>query len=160
MTQTTTDKEFMALFEGRAFTREQWTHEAHVRAAWLCLATCKNYQAARAKLRRGVREMTYRWGCFSGAGPSYHETITSGYLRVISGRSQDGETFAKFHARNPDLFTGDRLEPLRPHYTLDLLRTDAAREKFVPPDLAPLPVRARRPADVIPAQERLAAAAS
>ena len=34
-----TDKEFLAAFENCSLTRENWTHAAHVRMAWLYLST-------------------------------------------------------------------------------------------------------------------------
>jgi hypothetical protein len=139
-----TDKEFLAAFEGFSLTPRQWTHEAHVRATWLCIASSDDHKAAMRRIATGVRNLSSFINCVYGSGTvsSYHATITGAYARVIAGRVREGETFIRFLARNPDLVPGpgqDKLAPLMAHYSRGLLLSDSARSRFRAPDLAPLP---------------------
>ena len=49
-----TDAEFLTKVETRSITRAEWTHDAHVRMAWLYAARSDSYRAARGKVRRGA----------------------------------------------------------------------------------------------------------
>ena len=128
-----TDDEFLAAFEGCTFTRAQWTHEAHVRMAWLYL---NRWPVATAleRVRAGIQRLNAKIGSPDG----YHETITVACVRVIASRLAPGEGYVEFRKRNPDLL--DRtLSPLLTHYTRQLLHSPEARRAFVAPNLVPLP---------------------
>jgi hypothetical protein len=148
-----TDSEFLSKFENRSLARSEWTHEAHVRMAWLYLARTDNYRTARSKVRSGIKKLNAAFlarsvapcGATKPAEPAaearplgYHETITTAFVRVIATRSRPGESFASFRKRNPDLFDG-RLSVLLAHYSPGLLFSDEAKTKFAQPDLEPLP---------------------
>jgi hypothetical protein len=128
-----TDDEFLAAFEACAFTRPEWTHEAHVRMAWLYL-TRLPVDEALDRVRAGIQKLNGTIGSPDG----YHETITVAFVRVIASRLRIGDTFAAFRDRNPDLF--DRtLTALLRHYTKDRLWSPEARRAFIEPDVEPLP---------------------
>jgi hypothetical protein len=152
-----TDSEFLSQIETRALARAQWTHEAHVRMAWLYLGRSESYRHARSKVRSGIKKLNAAFqaqlaapcGATRPAEPvvepaaepksvGYHETITTAFVRVIAARSRPGEGFARFRKRNPDLFDG-KLSALLTHYSPGLLFSEAARTSFAQPDLAPLP---------------------
>jgi hypothetical protein len=162
-----TDTEFLTAFEAAAIDRKDWTHEAHVRMAWLYL-TRLPFAVALEKVRSGIRKLGT---AFAQAGDprckpaetetpaGYHDTITVAFVRVIAGRLAPDEDYAAFRGRHPDLF--DRtLSALRRHYTKKRLFSTKARQGFVEPDREPLPAvgpwgdeptaaprrRARRPA--------------
>lgn len=129
------DDEFLAAFEAAAFTRPEWTHEAHVRMAWLYL-TRLPFADALEKVRRGIQKLNGKIGSPDG----YHETITVAFVRIIADRAAGGERYEAFRDRNPDLL--DRTLPaLLRHYTKDRLDSSEARATFVEPDREPLPDR-------------------
>lgn len=152
-----TDSEFLSQFEGRTLDRSQWTHDAHVRMAWLYVDRGASYRDARSKVRSGIKKLNAAYEAKAlapcGATPppqpvaetaeepkrvGYHETITTAFVRMIAARSRPGESFARFRKRNPDLFDG-KLSALLTHYSPGLLFSEAARTSFAQPDLAPLP---------------------
>jgi hypothetical protein len=128
-----TDDEFLAAFEACGFARPEWTHEAHVRMAWLYL-TRLPFAAALEKVRKGIQKLNGRIGSPDG----YHETVTVAYVRVIASRLADGEDYPAFRGRHPDLF--DRtLAALLRHYSKERLFSAEARTGFVEPDREELP---------------------
>jgi hypothetical protein len=128
-----TDDEFLATFEAAAVARPEWTHEAHVRMAWLYLTRLRAAEALHL-VRTGIRKLNAKIGSPDG----YHETITVAFVRVIASRLTPGEEWSAFRARNPDLL--DRtLAALLRYYTKDRLHSPEARKAFVEPDLAALP---------------------
>ena len=128
-----TDDEFLAAFESAAIPRPQWTHEAHVRMAWLYL-TRLPFAEALHRVRTGIQKLNARIGSPDG----YHETITVAFVRVIASRMETGEGYAAFRERNPELF--DRtLVALLHHYTKERLYSVEARRAFIDPDVLPLP---------------------
>jgi hypothetical protein len=140
------DDEFLAGFEACTLARSVWTHEAHVRMAWLYLSRYSLTEAIeRAQI--GIRKLN---AAFIAAQPpkpqresspqgGYHDTITVAFVRLIAARFRGDDTFETFHNLNPDLF--DRtLTSLHRHYTQELLNSPEARIKFIEPDLEKLPI--------------------
>lgn len=126
-----TDAEFLAAFEACTISRADWTHEAHVRMAWLYLTT-RPFPDALHQIRTGIQRYNNSLG-----GTGYHDTITVAFARLIASRL-GGDSYAAFRAANPDLM--DRtLAALRPYYSEARLRSDEAKAAFVEPDLRPLP---------------------
>lgn len=129
-----TDAEFLAEFEACTLPRDAWTHRAHVRMAWLYLARLPLTEA-----RRVVREGIQRYNDVRIGKPlAYHETITQAYLTLIAASRNSAETFDEFCARNENLLDS-KLGSLLVHYRRQTLFSDAAREAFIPPDLAEFP---------------------
>jgi len=148
-----TDDVFMTKFEQRVLSHDEWTHEAHVRMAWLYVTRSANYRAARSKVRSGIKKLNAAFLAKSvapcDATPAaepvaetklagFHETITTTFVRLIAARSRPGEKFAAFRKRNPDLFDR-KLSALLKHYSPKLLFSEEAKAKFAQPDLTPLP---------------------
>jgi hypothetical protein len=127
------DDEFLAAFENADIPRREWSHEAHVRMAFLYLCRLTPSDAL-DRIRFGIKKLNARNGVVEG----YHETITVAFVRLIAARLSEEVTFPKFRERNPDLF--DRtLTALLIHYTRDRLFSPEARRDFLEPDLQPLP---------------------
>lgn len=152
-----TDDVFMTKFEKRLISRDEWTHEAHVRMAWLYVIRSANYRAARSKVRAGIKKLNAAFlaksvaPCDAAAQAEpvaestsetkltgFHETITTAFVRLIAARSRPGEKFVAFRKRNPDLFDR-KLSALLKHYSPKLLFSEEAKAKFAQPDLTPLP---------------------
>lgn len=128
------DEEFLRLFERCEVTTEEWTHEAHVRMAFLFLSKYSVVESLEM-VRQGIQRLNAVIGV-SGAG--YHETITVAYLKVIASRLRDGRkhTWPSFRSAHPDLLSSKFLER---HYSRDYLGSREAREGFVAPDREGLP---------------------
>jgi hypothetical protein len=128
-----TDAEFLAAFEACTIPRADWTHEAHVRMAWLYL-TGHPFPDALQRIRTGIRRYNDSLG-----GTGYHDTITVAFARLIASRLA-GDGYAAFRAANPDLM--DRtIGALKRYYSEARLKSDEAKAAFVEPDLTPLPTR-------------------
>ena len=132
-----TDDEFLEAFEECRLPKDRWTHEAHVRMAWLYLRRRPLDEVA-PMVRAAIR----RYNASVGGNPdAYHETITLAYLALIDhrvDRESGGGTFDEFRERHPALL--DRsLSALLEHYSRQALHSPRARETFIEPDLTPLP---------------------
>ena len=130
-----TDDEFLAEFEAGSMPKSEWTHAAHVRVGWLCL--CRHpFDDALARVRVGIRRYNAGVGTPDAA---YHDTVTAGHMRLIHTAGVDPtEGFRDFASRNPTLL--DRtLSALLAYYSRELLFSDDARQRFVEPDIRPLP---------------------
>jgi hypothetical protein len=147
-----TDDDFLAAFERCRLARKDWTHEAHVRMAWLYLTRVPADEDVFDRVRSGIKKLNtafVRRQQMSCKVPprkesdphgldGYHETITVAFVTVIASRVMPGEDFAAFRDRNPDLF--DRKFPaLLKHYSPERLYSAPARAEFIEPDLEPLP---------------------
>jgi len=145
-----TDDEFLTAFEECTFARKDWTHEAHVRMAWLYLRSAVD--VALERVRSGIKKLNAHLTALASlsvevpaAKPKdprgldgYHDTITVAFVTVIASRMKPDEDFPTFRDRNPDLF--DRAFPaLLKHYSPQRLYSEEAKRKFIAPDLEPLP---------------------
>jgi hypothetical protein len=143
------DHEFLTAFEACKLRRKDWTHEAHVRVAWLYL-TRLPFPAARDLVRTGIPKLNAEFrrrdllGCASRpTNPArkptgYHATITVAFATLIASRLRPGQDFAAFREHNPDLFDRTLAALLRHYSPQRLFSAEAARE-FLGPDLQPLP---------------------
>ena len=129
------DREFLHGFESCALSPADFRHRDHVRIAYIYL-TLNNADAALAAMRAGL----HRFLAHVGAPASkYHETVTRAWLLAVEHFMREaGETksFEQFAAASPRLFADGAMET---HYTRELLWSDAARERFVAPNLQPIP---------------------
>lgn len=128
-----TDAQFLAALERCTLPEAQFTHAAHVRAAYLYLREGSFGQAI-DRMVAAIR----RYAGSLGKPDRYHDTITVGFVALIRERiceRGDGGGWPAFAAANPDLFDRERL--LR-HYSREQLQSPRARRVFVLPE-APHP---------------------
>lgn len=131
------DDKLWELFQASALSAAQWTHEAHVRTAYL-FARRYSLDEAHMRMRVGIIRLNARHGLAESSERGYFETMTRVWLILVahaaqrSAATQSGELLE----RCPELL--DRMLPLR-YYSKDALSRVRARAIFVPPDLAPLP---------------------
>lgn len=129
-----TDTEFLVAFEATTLPREAWTHEAHVRMAYLYLREM-GLDRALPVVCEGIRHYNASQGNHTG----YHDTITVAFLHLIANclSAEDGlVTWDVFRDAHPDLM---QRRVLLYYYSGPLLFSEEARAGFVKPDLAPLP---------------------
>jgi hypothetical protein len=132
------DEEFLTGFEACTLTRSEWTHEAHLRMAWLYL-TRLPWELALERVRLGIQQLNATFRKDQPQLPDgYHDTITVAFVRLVVAQLRHNDTFDTFRSRNPELF--DRtLTALRQYYSKERLSSDAARRNFIEPDVRKLP---------------------
>ena len=97
------DDEFLSALERCELPASEFTHAAHVRAAYLYLSR-GDFDSALARIRRSIRA----YSAHLGKADRYDEAMTAAYLALIHGRMApcagvDGwEAFAR---ANPDVLT-------------------------------------------------------
>lgn len=131
------DEGLWAAFAASTLMHEQWTHESHVRVAFLFLQRF-DLDEAHLRLRAGIIRLNERHGLVESSARGYFETLTRAWLVLVAeSRARSGaQTSAELLARCPELL--DRSLTLR-YYSRELLRSVRARAIFVTPDLAQLP---------------------
>ena len=125
------EKELLSHFESGHEPPGGFHHREHVQAAWAYLRR-EPLPAAIARYREALR----RYATAQGAARIYHETVTVAYLLLIHERMARGratESFARFAARNPDLFAA-RPSVLETYYQPATLKSPLARRVFLMPD--------------------------
>jgi uncharacterized glyoxalase superfamily protein PhnB len=123
------DAEFLEQFDAGTLDLRTFDHEAHFRAAWLCLRGAP-FKDALARLRRGLKRLAIS----AGQPQRYHETITVAYARLIyrQMRLLNDPPWDEFKARSAELLAPD-MAALRALYGEGALDAPDARKTFVPP---------------------------
>lgn len=104
------DRRFEARFHAAAISSDEWTHEAHLRMAFLLLQRHEFREAVR-RIRRGIRRLNRANGVVDSETEGYHETLTLAWARIVAATFADqppDDDFAAFIARNPALLEGSR----------------------------------------------------
>lgn len=131
------DANFLEAMESCTLAAKEWTHEAHIRLAWLMLAR-HAYPEALAPIRTTIQRYN---GNVLKKDLAYHETITVAFTLLIA---KSCEALPVLHRLNdlkhqsPALFD-NKLSALLHHYRRETLFSSTARNSFVEPDLVPLP---------------------
>jgi len=134
------DLAFQSAFEALAVPPAQFTHEAHVRLAYVYLAQC-DVESAVQNMREALLSFIERNGI---PRSKFHETITRAWVlavRHFMDRSTS-TSFADFVAKNPELLDS---KIMLTHYSARVLFSADARESFVEPDLDPIPRQGKQP---------------
>jgi len=135
MTPSRDDLTLLRDFEAGTIPLEAWTHEAHVRVAWLYLGRLG--AGALDRMRAGLQALLVAKGIDPGR---YNETVTACYLRLIQAAMarHPGDNWEEFRQAHPGMFDREHPPTLR-HYRKETLLSDEAKARFVEPDLEPLP---------------------
>ena len=125
-----TDAQFLARFEAHTLT--SFTHRDHIRVAY-AYARRGGAAGAVAGARR-IRALAEA----AGDSAKYHDTLTVAWARLIAHLVERPPElpFDAFVAAHPEL---RRRDLMLAHYCRERLFSDAARARFVEPDLLPLP---------------------
>lgn len=132
---TSADLAFAKDFEGGVIPPADFDHTAHLRLAYVFLATHGPDKAPPV-----FREALLAYLKHHGIDPSkFHETLTQAWLQAVwlfmqrAGETAGSEAFL---ARSETLHDS---AVMLTHYSRELLFSDQARQAFVPPDLDPIP---------------------
>lgn len=125
------DNEFLYCFETLTLDQLLFTHDAHVRLAWLYLKKENSFEKALEKITEGIKRFDNH---FAG-GNKYHHTITVAFAFIINNRFRQcrTESWEKFMLLNKDLKVSRKA--LLVYYSDSLLDSPEAKIKFIEPDL-------------------------
>jgi hypothetical protein len=122
-----TDDEFFNQLRDCSLPSAAFNHRGHVRLAWICLQRFEREQAVDTAC-----DMIAAYAASLGAADKFHRTLSEALMRLSWARRRlDWPAFEQASTQ-----LGADLERC---YSCDLLASAAARERFVAPDLAPLP---------------------
>ncbi len=135
------DDELLSAFEARTLPFEQWTHRAHVKAAFTYLKR-HSFSEALDRMRSGIRAYNAHNQVPESPTSGYNETTTHAFLHLIAATMAaynptmptcDGDAFCNMH---PQLMTR---HALRLFYSPQRRMDARAKSQFIQPDLSPLP---------------------
>ncbi|MFZ2279055.1 MAG: hypothetical protein WAW39_14720 [Prosthecobacter sp.] len=141
------DEEHLRRFEDHSLPKEEWTHRAHLKVAYLYLIRFSQPEALE-RLRVGIQAYNAAQGIQDTPTGGYHETMTQVWLQLVyTALRQFGpaDTADAFFDAQTQLC--DKRTPLL-FYSRNRLMSPEAKHSFVAPDLVPLP---RPPAHSSPA---------
>jgi hypothetical protein len=128
------DDEIWDAFSRSEIQHAAWTHEAHLRIAWLYMRS-QDLDGAHLLMRAGIIRLNAFHGLVETPQRGYHETITRAWLAIIGGLSREhpARTSREFLAAVAASITTTALFR---HYSRERLLTPHARARFIEPDLA------------------------
>jgi hypothetical protein len=137
-----TDDELLNAFESLTLPFSDWTHRAHVRAAFIFLQKLP-FERALERMRAGIKAYNARHAVPETETSGYNETTTCAFVHLVAATRQayagthpaaDSESFCETH---PQLMTR---HALRLFYSPQRRMDPRAKTRFLEPDLAPLPI--------------------
>ena len=127
------DQEFLQGFTNCTLPGEVFSHEAHLRLAWLYLREHSNDKAEYL-----IQDQLKKYVASLGAEDKYHSTLTVAAIKIVHhfmSRSK-AQNFKDFIAKFPRLKTGFK-DLVGSHYGFDIYSSEEARKTYLKPDLLP-----------------------
>lgn len=130
---TLTDFEFADQFATTLLDPQIFTHEAHLRLAWIHLN--------RYGLEKAIETITHQLKNYTravGAADKYNETVTIAAIYAVQHfriRSSQND-FSSFIAENIELKTNFK-GLIYTHYSTDIFKSERAKHIFLEPELLP-----------------------
>lgn len=127
------DSEFEKQFQSCKIDSEMFSHEAHLRLAWIHI---KNYGVERAIAN--VQEQLKNFVEYLGAKDKYNITLIVSAVKAVHHFMLKSEStnFKDFISEYPRLKNNFK-ELLGQHYVVDIFNSKDAKTKFLEPDLLP-----------------------
>ncbi|WP_299123717.1 hypothetical protein [uncultured Tenacibaculum sp.] len=126
-----TDKKFILQFENCSLNPSLFSHEAHIRLAWIYI---KKYGCQKAEER--VQKYLKAFVKHVGATDKYNTTLTIAAIKIVAHfiKKSDKNNFKEFILEHPQLNTNFKLL-INSHYSIDIYNSILAKEKYMEPDL-------------------------
>jgi hypothetical protein len=125
----------VSAFENATIPASEFTHAAHIAVALSYLDSFPPEQA----LER-MREKIRAFAAHHGVGNLYHETLTTFWMRLLEHIASTSDVDVPLWRRiNLIVEHWTKRRPVEAHYSRELIRSQAARDKWVPPDRLPIP---------------------
>lgn len=128
-----TDQEFEKLFATVKIDASLFTHEAHLRLAWIHIRKY-GVDTAIANIRKQLKAFVSHLG----EEDKYHDTLTIAAIRAVHHFMllTDHESFDDFISDQHQLQYKFK-ELIESHYSFNIFTSPEARSRFIAPDLAP-----------------------
>jgi hypothetical protein len=122
------DSTFLSDFENCTFPPELFTHQAHLRLAWILLQTHDPVKAGER-----LCALINRFDRHFGDGTKYHCTVTIAAAHIVNHFIRDKEeSFQELIDSNPRLMTHFK-EMVMAHYSEDIFRDKDAAKIYLAP---------------------------
>ena len=125
------DTAFELQFENSSLDSHLFTHEAHLRLAWIHISKY-GLENAITNITSQLKQYTRQLG----AAGKYNETVTVAAIRAVHYfmSKSVSDSFEDFISNNSRLKTAFR-ELLSYHYTTDIFNSEIAKKTFLEPEL-------------------------
>jgi hypothetical protein len=132
------DSEVAALvcaFENATIPASEFTHAAHIAVA---LSYLDSFTPDKALQR--MRDKIRFFAVHHGITNLYHETLTTFWMRLLEHVTGTSDVDLPLW-RRINLIVEDwtKRRPIEAHYSTELIKSQAARDKWIPPDRLPIP---------------------
>ena len=132
------DSEVAALvsaFESATIPASEFTHAAHIAVA-LSYLDAFSPEEALERMRANIRA----FAAHHGVTNLYHETLTTFWMRLLEHVASTSDVDLPLWQRiNLIVEDWTKRRPVEAHYSTELIKSQAARDKWVPPDRLPIP---------------------
>jgi hypothetical protein len=128
-----TNQEFANQFKTGTLNPDLFTHEAHVRLAWIYI-----HQFGVEKATKVISDQIKTFVILADAEDKYNHTLTVAATRIVHHFIQrsDAKTFLDFLQEFPALKTNFK-GLVEAHYSGGICFSDRAKKEFIEPDLLP-----------------------
>jgi len=128
-----TDTEFEQQFENCTLNPEIFSHEAHLRLAWIHI---RKYGLETAI--QNVSRQLIEFVDSVGARNKYNHTLTIAAIKAVSHfiNRSSSDNFMDFIEEFPRL-KFNFIDLINIHYKTDIFNSDKAKQEFIEPDLVP-----------------------
>jgi len=125
------DCEFETQFENCTFDSHIFSHEAHLRLAWIHI---KKYSLEKAC--QNICEQILLFDKTHDKGEKFHTTLTIASLKIMYHfmKKASSETFQGLLEEFPQLKTAFK-ELIDTHYSFDVYNSEQAKKEYLAPDL-------------------------
>ncbi|AKQ63713.1 hypothetical protein A176_000625 [Myxococcus hansupus] len=133
-----TDRRFRLAFEACTIVPADFSHEAHVRLAYVYLSEHGTEESI-ARMRTALQRFLVHHGI---PATKFHETLTRAWVLAVEyfmGKAPSGSS-KDFIEKNSELLDSGIMLT---HYSAQVLFSADARGAYVEPDLEPIPVPGR-----------------
>lgn len=127
------DREFLDQFENCLLIPSLFTHEAHLRLAWL------NIELFGLEIAHGkICEQIKRFASHNGAPEMYHHTVTIAAVYAVNHfkKRSTSSTFKQYIIEFPELLTEFKAI-INSHYSIDIFQSKKAKKEYIQPDISP-----------------------
>lgn len=127
------DEEFERAFKNCTLSPDLFTHEAHLRLAWIHLQ-----KVGPEKAPTIVCDQITAFVEYLGAQDKYHQTVTVAAVMIVHHFMQhtDVDNFSDFILQFPQLKTNLK-GLIAAHYSVDIFQLEEAKVHYVEPDVIP-----------------------